>query len=168
MQLGINTYLFFTDGKCREAMQHYARVLGGEITMIMPYAGSPAEAGAPPEWKEKILHATLTIGSQVLMGSDGHPGYHKTPQGFSVSCQVQSAADADRVFAGLSEGGNVEMPLARTFFSERFGMLTDRYGIAWMVNFEGAAKARETAGADAAPSETKPAGNARRAGSRKK
>jgi PhnB protein len=173
MQLGINPYLFFTDGKCREAMEHYARVLGGEVTMMMPYGGSPAEESAPPEWKDKILHATLTIGGQVIMGSDGHPGYHEKPQGFSVSCQVRSAADAERVFAGLADGGKVGMPLAATFFSERFGMLTDRYGIAWMVNFPGSADAhaaagREMAGAASDTPQQKPAEKSKRAGTRKK
>jgi PhnB protein len=131
----LNTYLYF-DGQCEEAFQFYARVLGGKIATMMPHKGSPAESSVPAEWQQKILHARLEVGNSVLMASDAPPGRGQKMGGFSVNIAVDSVAEAERIFAALSDGGNQYMPMAKTFFAERFGMLTDRYGVQWMVNCE--------------------------------
>lgn len=142
-KIGINPYLFFP-GTCEEAFNLYARVLGGEIAFLMRYGQAP-EGGSRADWKDKLMHVSLKVGEQVIMGGDAPPGHQKTPQGFSTSLTVGSIADAERIFTGLAEGGSVFMPLAETFFAERFGMLADRYGMAWMVNFPGAVDARNAA-----------------------
>jgi PhnB protein len=129
----ITPYLFF-DGDCEEAFARYADVLGGEILAMMPHTGTPAEGEVPPEWRAKILHACMRIGDDLLMASDAPPGRQQVPQGFSVSLHPEDEAEAERVFAALSEGGTVTMPLAETFWARRFGMLTDRYGTPWMIN----------------------------------
>jgi PhnB protein len=129
----INPYLFFK-GNCEEAFKTYADVLGGKIEAMLPHKGSPAEAHTPKEWHDKIMHAALKIGDQLLMASDAPPGHQSTMSGFSVSIEVPTVADAERVFAGLSKGGTVGMPLQETFFAKSFGMLTDRFGTRWMIN----------------------------------
>ncbi|ROM67396.1 hypothetical protein BK653_17465 [Pseudomonas brassicacearum] len=128
-------YLTF-NGACKQAFALYKDVLGGEL-FSMSFAEAPAEAGVPKD-PDLILHACLTVGAFSLMASDcpsGQP-YHK-PQGVSVSLNVDSVAEAERLFNGLSTGGSVHMPLAKTFWAERFAMFEDRFGIAWMVNCEG-------------------------------
>jgi len=128
-----SVYLMFK-GNCEEAFQYYAKVTGGTIGMMMANRGSPAEQHTPAEWQDKILHASLTIGGTRIMASDGLPGrQHKDVGGFCVSLGVDSSADAERIFAAFSEGGNVSMPMGETFFAERFGMVTDRFGTPWMV-----------------------------------
>jgi PhnB protein len=131
----INTYLLFT-GQCEEAFQFYEKLLGGKIESMMPHAGSPAESQVPAEWRDKILHARMTVGGQVLMASDAPPGRQSKPQGFSVNIGLSDPAQAERIFKGLADGGTVIMPLAETFWAYRFGMLVDRFGIPWMVNCE--------------------------------
>ena len=133
----IDAYLMF-DGTCEQAFRFYERVLGGRIEAMLPFEGSPAAEHVPREFGNKILHASMTIGQSRLMGSDAPQQYEK-PQGFSVSINVDSAADAERIFSALAEGGNVQMPLDKTFWAERFGMLVDRFGTPWMVNCAGAA-----------------------------
>ncbi|WP_159992776.1 VOC family protein [Roseomonas sp. 18066] len=130
----INAYLLF-DGDCEAAFTLYAQVLGGRILAMMRHAGSPAEDQVPAEWRDKILHACLEVEGLQLMASDAPPGRFQPQQGFSINIAVRSVAEAERVFAGLSDGGQVGMPLQRTFWAERFGMLTDRFGTPWMVNF---------------------------------
>jgi len=129
----INPYLVF-NGNCEEAFKFYEKCLGGKIDALIPHAGSPAENFVPAEWRDKILHVHLTVGSQVLMGSDAPPDRFKIPQGFSVSLQIQDPAEGERVFNVLSEGGKVGMPFQQTFWAYRFGMLVDRFDIPWMVN----------------------------------
>ena len=129
----INPYLFFS-GNCEEAFKFYAGLLGGKIEAMLPHGGTPAEDHVPAEWKNKIIHAMMTIGNDVLMASDAPPGHYNKPQGFSVSLQVKSVAEAERAFNALSQGGTVNMALGKTFFSDSFGMLVDRFGIPWMVN----------------------------------
>lgn len=168
MKVGINPYLYF-DGRCQEAFEHYARVLGGEIAFLMRYGEAPVgmrgdedcDGGGPPSgWQDKIMHASLKIGDQVIMGSDAPPQHQMKTQGFSISLTVASSADAERAFAGLADGGSMFMPLTETFFAERFGMLTDRYGVAWMVNFPGAVDARnEASRAAAVKGDGKPGGS---------
>jgi PhnB protein len=109
-------------------------VLGGEIEAMVPHQGTPAAAHTPPEWQNKILHAKMSIEGEVLMACDASPGHYREPQGFSVSLQIEDPVDAERKFAALSEGGRVNMPFGKTFFSHGFGMCVDQFGIPWMVN----------------------------------
>ncbi len=131
----VNPYLYF-DGNCEEAFKLYEKILGAKIEMMMNHEGTPAEQQAPPEWKTKILHARLSLGGQVIMASDAPPGRYEKPEGFSINISVTDPAEADRLFNALLEGGTVCMPIAETFWAKRFGMLTDRFGIPWMVNCE--------------------------------
>ena len=131
----IQPYLNF-DGRCREAFIFYQQVLGGTIATMQTHGESPMAAQTPPEWHDRILHARLVVGDQELMGSDSPPHQHATPQGFAVSLNVDSGAEAERVFAALAAGGSVQMPLQATFWAGRFGLLTDQFGVPWMVNCE--------------------------------
>jgi PhnB protein len=132
-----NPYLNF-DGNCQEAFKYYERVLGGKIIMMMTHADMPADAQAqtPAEWKNKIMHARLVLGDQVLMGSDSPPGHFEKTQGMYIALQADDPSEAERVYAALSDNGNVIMPLQQTFWAIRFGMLVDRFGIRWMINCE--------------------------------
>ena len=132
----INAYIFF-NGQCKEAFEFYAKCLKGEIQGMLPHAGTPAESHVPEEWRDKIMHARMVVGEGVLMASDAPPEHYKKPQGFSVSIGVKDIAEAERIFAELSEGGTVTMPIQQTFWAARFAMLTDRFGIPWMINCEG-------------------------------
>jgi PhnB protein len=131
----LNTYLLF-NGDCEQAFKFYERVLGGKIEAMMPHSGSPVESQTPKEWLNKILHARMTVGNQVLMASDAPPGRYSKPGGFSVNIGFTDPAEADRTFAALSEGGTVHMPIGQTFWARRFGMFTDRFGTPWMINCE--------------------------------
>jgi PhnB protein len=131
----LNPYLTF-DGDCEEAFKVYEKVLGGKIVAMMPHEGTPAEAQVPAEWRNKILHARLLFGDNVLMASDAPPGRFEKMQGFSVSLVLQDPAEAERIFSAFADGGTVRMPLGETFWAKKFGMLTDRFGTPWMVNCE--------------------------------
>lgn len=131
----LNTYLFFT-GQCKEAFEFYEKVLGGNIEMMMPHRGSPAEQHTPAEWQDKILHARLTIGDNVLMASDAPPGRQHKIGGFAVNIGLHDPKEGERIFRALEESGTVIMPYGETFWAVRYGMLTDRFGITWMVNVE--------------------------------
>jgi PhnB protein len=130
-----NAYLLF-NGDCEEAFKTYAKILGGKIEMMLNHEGTPASCQVPPEWQKKILHARITIGDAVLMASDAPPGRYSKPAGFSVNIGLTDVKEAERIFTALSEGAAVSMPLGETFWAHRFGMLTDRFGIPWMVNVE--------------------------------
>ncbi len=134
----LNPYLLF-NGQCEAAFKFYEKCLGGRIEVITTYVGSPAEKQVPSEWRNKILHARLAVGDEVLMASDAPPDRFQKPQGFSVSLGVKDPAEADRIFQALAENGTVRMPIQQTFWAARFGMLVDRFGIPWMVNCEKAA-----------------------------
>ncbi|TLY58740.1 MAG: VOC family protein [Gammaproteobacteria bacterium] len=129
----LQPYLFFK-GDCEAAFKFYERCLGGKIEALLTHAGTPAEKQVPAEWRNKIMHARLVVGDAVLMGSDAPPEHHKTPQGFSVSIHVTDPSEAERVFRALADNGNVTMPMAATFWAQRFGMLVDKFGTPWMVN----------------------------------
>jgi PhnB protein len=131
----LNPYLVF-DGQCEAAFKLYERCLGGKIEAMITHAGTPAEAHVPAEWGNKIMHARLAVGDEVLMGSDAPPDHYEKPTGFSVALQIKAPADAERIFHALAEKGTVRMPLQQTFWAVRFGMLVDRFGIPWMVNCE--------------------------------
>lgn len=131
-----NPYLMF-NGQCEAAFKFYEKVLGGKIEAMIPHEGSPAANSVPADWGKKIMHARLSIGGKVfLMASDAPPQYSEPMKGFQVNISVDDPAEADRVFNALAEGGTVRMPIQKTFWAIRFGMLTDRFGTPWMINCE--------------------------------
>jgi PhnB protein len=132
----LNPYLTF-NGECEAAFRFYEACLGGTIEALASFGETPACGELPPEWHGKIMHARLAIGEQVLMGSDSPPGQQRTMGGFSVALAVDDPQAAERLFHALASGGTVQMPIQATFWAERFGMLTDRFGVSWMVNCEG-------------------------------
>ena len=134
----VSSYLIF-DGQCEAAFKFYEKVLNGKIVGMMTWGESPMAQTAAADVRNKILHARMVIGDQALMGSDAPPDHYGKPQGFSVSLGVKDPTEADRIFNELSQNGNVTMPIQKTFWSVRFGMLTDRFGIPWMINCEQAA-----------------------------
>jgi len=131
----VEPYLFF-EGRCDEAIEYYRKALGAEVTMLMRFKDSP-EPPAPgmcaPGSQDKVMHANLRIGDTMVMASDGRCQGQPSFQGFSLSLTVSDDAAAERAFTALAEGGQVQMPLAKTFFSSRFGMVADRFGVSWMV-----------------------------------
>ncbi len=131
----LNSYLFF-NGQCEAAFKFYEKCLGGKIDAMLTHAGTPAEAQVPANWRDKIMHARLIVGDEVLMGSDAPPEHFQQPQGFSVALGVDDAAEAERIFNALADKGTVRMPIQQTFWAVRFGMLVDRFGIPWMINCE--------------------------------
>jgi len=121
------------NGQCAEAFRFYEKCLDGKIRMIMTWGESPMAAQTPKESHDHVMHATLEIGDQVLMGADSGEHYRK-PQGFAMAININDPAEADRIFAALAEGGDVQMPMQATFWALRFGMATDRFGTPWMIN----------------------------------
>ena len=134
----LNPYLFF-DGKCESAFKFYEQCLGGKIEMMMTHGDSPMAQQVPSDWRNKIIHARLTVGNNVLMGADAPPEHYEQMKGFSVSLIVDDPAEAERIFNALVANGTVRMPLQKTFWAVRFGMLIDQFGVPWMVNCEQAA-----------------------------
>ena len=131
----IQPYLFF-EGRCEEALEFYRTRLGAEVTMLMRYRESPEppQPGMiPPGSENKVMHSSLRIGEATLMASDGRCNGQPGFQGFSLSLNAASEAEAERLFGALAEGGQVQMPLSKTFFSPCFGMVADRFGVSWMV-----------------------------------
>lgn len=131
----INPYLMF-NGQCEAAFRFYEQCLGGKIEAMFPFEGTPASGQVPADWRRKIMHATLVVDGHVLMGSDAPPDRYQQPQGISISVNVKEPAVAERIFQALATDGHVTMPIQETFWAARFGMLTDRFGISWMVNCE--------------------------------
>jgi PhnB protein len=131
----LNPYLLFS-GNCAEALKFYEETLGGKIETLSTFKGSPAAEHAPPEWGDKVLHASLSIGDQSLMASDAPPGHYEQPKGISVSSALKDREKGERIFNALAEGGTLTMPFQKTFWASGFGMCTDRFGIPWMVNCE--------------------------------
>ena len=131
----VQPYLFF-DGHCDEALEFYGKALGAEVTVLMRYKDSP-EPAAPgmlaPGFENKVMHANFRVGETQLMASDGRSSGQPKFEGVSLTITTADAAEAERVFAALAEGGQVQMPMAPTFFAERFGMVADRFGVSWMV-----------------------------------
>ncbi|HEY3916939.1 MAG TPA: VOC family protein [Stellaceae bacterium] len=130
-----NPYLFF-DGRCEAAFKFYETALGAKILTMMKHQGTPAEGHVPKEWHDKIMHGRIALGDTVVMASDAPPGRQDAAKGFRLSLSFDKPAEAERAFHALAEGGTVQMPIEKTFFAERFGMLTDRFGVPWMINCE--------------------------------
>ena len=130
-----NIYLFF-DGECKAAFKFYEQCLGGKIHEMMTYGDAPMSEEIPSEQRDRIMHANLTVGGMVLMGSDTPPDGFEKPQGFSVHLQFDDLVKAERIFQKLAENGTVKMPFQETFWSTRFGMLVDRFGTPWMINVQ--------------------------------
>ena len=130
-------YLFF-DGRCDEALEFYRKVLGAEIMVLMRFKDSPdTERGMiPPGAGEKVMHANFRIGDSMLMASDGQCHGRPSFQGFSLSLTPAEDAEAERIFTALSDGGQVQMPMTKTFFASSFGMVADRFGVSWMIIVE--------------------------------
>jgi PhnB protein len=131
----LNPYLLF-NGQCEAAFKFYEKILGGKIEAMMPHEGTPAAEQVPPEWRKKVLHARMTVGDQILMGSDAPPDRYEAMKGFSVTISVNDPKEAERIFHALAEGATVRMPIQETFWAVRFGMLVDRFGTPWMINCE--------------------------------
>jgi PhnB protein len=132
----VEPYLFF-DGRCEEAVEFYRRALGAEVTMMMRFKDSPEPpppGSVPLGSDNKVLHAALRIGGTTIMCSDGEAQGKPKFEGFSLSLTVADEAEAERLFTALADGGQVRMPLTKTFFSPRFGMVADRFGVGWMIN----------------------------------
>ena len=135
----IESYLFF-NGRCEEAIEFYQRALGAEVVMMMRNKEAPEKPPPgmlPPGSDDKVMHATLRIGSSNLMLSDGRCDGKPVFNGFSLSLDAANAAEAQRLFTALGDGGTVQMPLAKTFWSPSFGMVADRFGVGWMVSVPG-------------------------------
>ena len=128
----VETYLYF-NGRCDEAIEFYQRTLGAEVVMLMRFKESPTPAMVPPGCGDKVMHGCIRIGQTSIMLSDGRCSGAAAFQGFSLSIAVKTPAEAEGLFAALGEGGQIQMPLAETFFSPRFGMVADRFGVCWMV-----------------------------------
>ena len=133
--MNVQPYVFF-DGKCEEALEFYKGAIGAKVDMMMRFSESPEKPQpgmVPPGSENKVMHASITIGDSRVMASDGGCQGKPDFKGFSLSITVANEAEADRVFGALSDGGKVQMPLGKTFFSPRFGMVSDKFGVGWMV-----------------------------------
>jgi len=128
----VQPYLFY-DGRCEEALEFYKSALDAEVLMVVRYKENPDPSRNPPGSDNKIMHARFQVGGSVVFVSDGHCAGKPSFEGFSLSLTVPKEADADRFFNALADGGQIRMPLEKTFFSPRFGMVTDRFGVLWMV-----------------------------------
>jgi PhnB protein len=131
----IQPYLFF-NGRCEEALDFYRRTLGAEVTMLMRYKDNPdpqSRAMSAPGTDNKVMHANVRVRDTEFMASDGRCQGQPQFEGFSLTLNVANAAEADKLFAALGEGGQAQMPLTETFFAERFGMVADKFGVSWMV-----------------------------------
>jgi PhnB protein len=133
--MNLNPYLNF-EGTCREAMEFYAKILGGKILTMMTFAEMPSDQPASPEVRDLVAHARLAIGDEVLMASDAPADRFEKPQGFYVTLSIKEPAEAERVYNALAEGGTVMMPIGETFWAQKFAMLKDRFGTPWMINCE--------------------------------
>lgn len=137
----IHAYLFF-HGRCEEALEFYKSAAGATVGMVMRFNESPdptPECMIPPGWESKVMHCDFTIGQTMVLASDGCDATSRF-DGFRLALTVPTEADAERVFAALADAGTIDMPLGTTFWSPRFGMLTDKFGVGWMVMVPGEAR----------------------------
>ena len=143
----VQPYLMF-NGRCEEAVEFYRKAIGAEVEMLMRFKEAPDQpppSMVPPNWDNKVMHACMKIGDTQVMASDGCATEGPAFKGITLSLTVANEAEADKTFAGLGEGGQVTMPLGKTFFAERFGMLTDKFGVSWMVIVPGEMAAQAAA-----------------------
>ena len=133
----MTAYLSFK-GNCEAAFKFYEQCLGARPGSIFRYGGSPMAGQVPPDWSDKVMHGSVTVGGQVIMAADVMPDQYEEPKGFSLSLQMKSVDDAERIFRELASEGRVVMQLEKTFWADRFGMVVDRFGIPWLINCEGA------------------------------
>jgi PhnB protein len=131
----VNAYLSFK-GDCEAAFTSYAKHLGGRVGELYRYGGTPLEKDVPDGWQEKIMHGSIAFGDQVLMGGDVAPARYEEPKGVTLSVHIRGATEAERVFAAMADGGKIVTPLAPTFWTARFGMVIDRFGVPWLINGE--------------------------------
>src|SRR5262245_17019472 len=131
----VQPYLFL-DGRCEEALEFYQKALGAEVTALLRYKDSPDPGMVPPGGRDKVMHASFRVGGTTVMASDGRCEGHPSFAGFALSLTVPNETEAERFFTSLGAGGQVQMPLTKTFFPPRFGMLADRFGVSWMVYVE--------------------------------
>jgi PhnB protein len=124
------------NGTCEAAFRFYERCLNGKIEFLLRWSESPLARDAPPDWQEKILHARIVIDGTPLLGGDVLPESYEAPRGFSILLHPKDAGAAERLFEALAENGIVRMPLQETFWSPRFGSVTDQFGLTWTVNYE--------------------------------
>jgi PhnB protein len=130
--MSIEPYLFF-NGRCEEAIEFYKQALGAKVEMLMRFKESPDANSAPSGAGDKVMHATLRIGDSTVMASDGMCSGGTKFEGISLSISGSTTAEVEKIFAALSKGGQVQMPLSETFFAPRFGMVADKFGVPWMV-----------------------------------
>ena len=135
MQIQPQISLMF-NGECDAAFTLYQQCLGGAVTLRVAWGDSPMADQAPAEWRDKILHATLTVGNAGLSGGDVLPGQYERPQGFQLQLNLDDDGAAQRIFAQLADGGRITVPLQQTFWAQRFGAVVDRFGIPWGINCE--------------------------------
>ncbi len=128
----VQPYLFF-DGRCDEALEFYKKAIGATVGMLMRWKDSPDPSMCTPATADKVMHATLQIGDTMVLASDGRCTGQPNFQGFALTISVNTEAEADKLFAALADGGQVTMPMAKTFFSPRFGMVADKFGVGWMI-----------------------------------
>ena len=128
----VQPYLFF-EGRCEEAVEFYCKNLGAQVEMMMRFKESPDPTMCAPGTGDKIMHASFRIGDSMILASDGCSDGKMVFQGFALSLTVSSEAEAERLFTALANGGKVQMPLTKTFFSPRFGMVADHFGVSWMI-----------------------------------
>jgi PhnB protein len=135
--MALSVHLSFS-GQCEAAFRFYERALGGTIGPMLTYGGSPAAADVPPEWRDKIVHGTIHVGGIAVSGADARPEHYAKPQGFYLLLSARNRDEAERLFALLADGGDVQMPLRATFWSPAFGVVIDRFGVPWEVSAAGA------------------------------
>ena len=129
----VQPYLNF-DGRCDEALEFYKKAIGAKVGMVMRWKDSPDQSVCTPQNADKVMHSQFDIGNTTVMASDGRSGGKLNFQGIMLSISTSSEAEADKLFNGLADGGQVQMPLGKTFFSPRFGMVADKFGVGWMIN----------------------------------
>jgi PhnB protein len=132
----MTTYLSFR-GNCEEAFHCYEAMLGGRVGPVFRYRGTPLASEVPADWQDKVMHGSLVIGDHVLMAGDVAPERYEAPKGVSLSLQMKNSSEAEHVFNELAKDGRIVMPLGKTFWAARFGMVVDRFGIPWLINCDG-------------------------------
>jgi PhnB protein len=132
----MNVHLNF-QGNCAEAFEFYKKIFGANNAFVMKYGDAPAGSPVPPNWNDKVMHTSIPLGDALLMGCDAPQGSSTPLGGFQISVQSNNESEVNRIYEALKDGGSVQMPMAQTFWSPRFGMCTDKFGVAWMIGMPG-------------------------------